>query len=256
MNAGDFAIRWIGGSERTELHVGCEVRQYDTDWHFHQDWQVIHVTAAERIFEWRGGAATVRKGQTLILPPDFVHRGRNSERAASFIMLYVSPATVGISRADSLTLLHDRTLAKTLTQAASEGSDPGWVKTIRSIFTGTRFRPAQRRTSIPTAVSRTKVWLEEHQNYLNCFEKLGAIGDCNPFYMSHLFRRWAGLSPRSFRLQIRLLEARRRISQGQAIARVAADLGFADQSHLARQFKRAFGLTPGRYSCLSRPRID
>ena len=31
------------------------------------------------------------------------------------------------------------------------------------------------------------------------------------------------------------------------LARLAADLGFADQSHLHRHFERTLGLTPGEY---------
>jgi AraC-like DNA-binding protein len=31
-------------------------------------------------------------------------------------------------------------------------------------------------------------------------------------------------------------------------ARVAAEVGFADQAHLTRWFRRCYGLTPGAYS--------
>ncbi|MBO0702992.1 MAG: AraC family transcriptional regulator, partial [Candidatus Dormibacteraeota bacterium] len=34
-------------------------------------------------------------------------------------------------------------------------------------------------------------------------------------------------------------------------ARVATEAGFADQSHLTRQFKRTYGLTPARWARLT-----
>jgi AraC-like DNA-binding protein len=45
----------------------------------------------------------------------------------------------------------------------------------------------------------------------------------------------------------RLNKARDLLRAGQTIADVAFEMGFADQSHLGRWFKRAFGITPGLY---------
>jgi AraC-like DNA-binding protein len=43
-----------------------------------------------------------------------------------------------------------------------------------------------------------------------------------------------------------LQRARSLLRSGQPIAYVAMDLGFSDQPHLCRQFKNAFGQTPGK----------
>jgi AraC-like DNA-binding protein len=61
------------------------------------------------------------------------------------------------------------------------------------------------------------------------------------------FRRLTGVSPRAYRVHVRLLEARRRLSRGYKLSEIALELGFADQSHFGRHFKRAFGLTPGEF---------
>ena len=61
------------------------------------------------------------------------------------------------------------------------------------------------------------------------------------------FSRASGMPPHAFRLAARLDEARRLLRAGAPVADVAAELGFADQSHLGRNFKRAFGISPGRY---------
>jgi AraC-like DNA-binding protein len=50
----------------------------------------------------------------------------------------------------------------------------------------------------------------------------------------------------------RLGVARRAIAAGTPLAEAAAAAGFADQSHMTRQFGRAYGMTPGRFSALTR----
>jgi AraC-like DNA-binding protein len=64
---------------------------------------------------------------------------------------------------------------------------------------------------------------------------------------SRMFARRAGMPPHAFRLMSRLNQARTLLRAGEAIACVAAETGFADQSHLGRRFRQAFGTTPGRY---------
>ncbi len=64
---------------------------------------------------------------------------------------------------------------------------------------------------------------------------------------SRQFRKRHGVPPRAFRLLENLNDARRLLRTGEAIAAVAAETGFSDQSHLGRCFRRAFGVTPGRY---------
>lgn len=63
-----------------------------------------------------------------------------------------------------------------------------------------------------------------------------------------------GLPPHAYVLGKRLEAARDRILAGQALADVAAELGFYDQAHLSRRFKRFLGTTPGRFRSGSRQR--
>jgi AraC-like DNA-binding protein len=47
---------------------------------------------------------------------------------------------------------------------------------------------------------------------------------------------------------LRRAEIAASIEHGESLARAAADAGFADQSHMTRQFKRTYGLTPARWA--------
>ena len=58
------------------------------------------------------------------------------------------------------------------------------------------------------------------------------------------FTRITGRSPRQVRQIARAREAAARLRTGEAIADVAYELGYSDQSHLTRDVKRLTGYTP------------
>jgi AraC-like DNA-binding protein len=56
-----------------------------------------------------------------------------------------------------------------------------------------------------------------------------------------------GLSPKAFAAIVRFQHAAQRLRVGDAISQAALEAGYADQSHLTRDFRRLAGLTPAGY---------
>jgi AraC-like DNA-binding protein len=73
-----------------------------------------------------------------------------------------------------------------------------------------------------------------------------AVG-ANRFVLLRGFRRRFGVTPWAFVLRLRVERARAMLGRGGDIVEVAHALGFADQSHLSRTFKRTVGLSPAVY---------
>jgi AraC-like DNA-binding protein len=69
---------------------------------------------------------------------------------------------------------------------------------------------------------------------------------CSRSYLTRQFHKVTGITPGVYLRQLRLARARALLCEGRSIADVAADMGFADQPHLSREFKRAYGTTPGK----------
>jgi AraC-like DNA-binding protein len=68
---------------------------------------------------------------------------------------------------------------------------------------------------------------------------------------SHLVRSFTGtfgIAPHQYVTARRIDAARRRLLGGEPIALVAAGVGFYDQAHFTRQFRRHVGTPPGRYA--------
>jgi AraC family transcriptional regulator len=78
--------------------------------------------------------------------------------------------------------------------------------------------------------------------------ELAAAAGVHPARLARGFRRTWGESVGQRLRRLRLEAAREAIERpGSDLAEVAYACGFADQSHLTRAFRRAFGLTPGAY---------
>jgi AraC-like DNA-binding protein len=77
-------------------------------------------------------------------------------------------------------------------------------------------------------------------------ERAGA----GPRTLQRMFLEYAGVSPTWVIRRYRLLEAAETVREGNPVswAEVAADLGYADQAHLTRDFRAAIGQTPAAYA--------
>lgn len=69
----------------------------------------------------------------------------------------------------------------------------------------------------------------------------------HPVSLARRYRRHFGTSPSFALRQARVSRAAAVIGGGTSIAEAADECGFADQSHLTRDFRRVFGLSPARY---------
>jgi AraC family transcriptional regulator len=69
-----------------------------------------------------------------------------------------------------------------------------------------------------------------------------------------LFRRALGVPPHQYVLQERITEARRLLAAGQmTLSEIATHLGFSDQSHFSRAFRKVTGMTPRLYQRMRLP---
>jgi AraC-like DNA-binding protein len=77
--------------------------------------------------------------------------------------------------------------------------------------------------------------------------ELERVAGLDRWTLARQFRVAFGTSPTRFRTMRQLDRARLMMKSGLTIADAALEAGFADQSHMSRLFKRAYGLTPGRW---------
>ena len=85
--------------------------------------------------------------------------------------------------------------------------------------------------------------------------QLAALSGLSMHRFATAFREQVGMPPHRYQCHLRLRRARELLREGIPPADIAAELGFFDQSHLSRHFKRRYGVTPANFAGYRRRRI-
>lgn len=100
----------------------------------------------------------------------------------------------------------------------------------------------------PDAVRRARDFLRDHYADNVRLDDLARISRLSRFHLLRVFADEVGLPPHAYQVRLRVERAKALLRAGAPAADASLAVGFADQSHLARHFKRVYGVTPGRYA--------
>jgi len=100
-----------------------------------------------------------------------------------------------------------------------------------------------RRRSLEPALQHIRAHLGEPLR----LEALAALCGLSLWRFATVFRENVGVSPYRYVNTLRIQHAQTLLSQGVPAARAASEVGFYDQSHLNRRFKRQCGMTPREF---------
>jgi AraC family transcriptional regulator len=88
-------------------------------------------------------------------------------------------------------------------------------------------------------------YIHDHLDRDLSLNELAAIVQLSPHYFSQLFKQSTNTTPHQYVIRCRINRAKDLLTQGKlTIPDVAKIVGFVDQSHLHRHFKRLIGMTP------------
>lgn len=88
-------------------------------------------------------------------------------------------------------------------------------------------------------------YIHQHSAQNPSLMSMAEIVQMSPYYFSRLFKQSTGFTPHQYLLKCRTAQAKQLLkTTNLAIADIANQVGFVDQSHLNRHFKRHFGISP------------
>lgn len=234
--------------------------------HTHPTYTFGIITGGVEEYAHPGGTSRVGPGGLAVVGPDEVHTGHagvpegwtyrvfypEPERVAGIareLGLRGTPAFTesGIHAPEASRLLHAAHVA------AERGDRLGSSSLVRRgiaalLRTHGRERPPQVRGAAarPQAALARDVLASRLAGPPTLEELAEAVG-LGPFALSRAFSAVYGLPPHAYLNQLRVDRARGLLAAGRAPAEVAAEVGFTDQAHLSRHFRRHLGVPPGAY---------
>jgi AraC-like DNA-binding protein len=238
--------------------------------HSHEGYALGTVEAGAHAFAARGEVWTAIPGRVVIVNPDDAHDGGPAGRDGgySYRMIYVDGAVLAAALAEVAgrraampffphAVVSDAALAERLLRLHRSLEQPAARLEREALLITALVELARRhggtvprsgvRGDSPRAVTLALEYLTANFAEDISLARLAALAGVDRFHLLRAFRRSLGLPPHLFQTQLRLRHAKRLMLGGEKPAMAAAAAGFADQSHLIRKFKAAYGVTPGQY---------
>ncbi|MBH3429593.1 helix-turn-helix domain-containing protein [Pseudomonas alkylphenolica] len=128
--------------------------------------------------------------------------------------------------------------------------EPALLLVLTELFEQTQVRSGEQAPAIERSVGLMRAHLHERLT----LDQLAQAAQLSKFHFVRCFKKAIGVGPLQYHMQLRLIEARRRLRAGMHANDVALGLGFYDQSHFINAFGRVMGVTPQAYSTTSRRR--
>jgi len=238
--------------------------------HAHEGYALGIVEAGAHAFASRGTVWTAIPGRVVIVNPDDAHDGGPAARDGrySYRMIYVDESVLLTALAEAGgrraaapffrdAVVADPDLARRLAQLHHTLEDATARLERESLLITALVELGRRhgraapgdggRSRNSSAAAIALDYLEAHFAEDLSLGELAALAGVDRFRLLRAFRRALGLPPHLYQTQLRLRHAKRLMLAGEPPAMAAVAAGFADQSHLIRKFKAAYGVTPGQY---------
>jgi AraC-like DNA-binding protein len=232
--------------------------------HYHDGLMISVTDSGAQEIGYKGSSYVASAGQIVAMPAGEVHAVRTRSAGGWRYRVFTIPYTMinlplhhlrrGFA---SPVTIEDGDLAQRL-RAAHEAFACASTKLEREerllsaleLFFARHTKPAAppiQTLRKPRAIRRAIEYLTEHCDRNISLSELAAVAEIDGFHLTHAFSCAIGMPPHAYHLQQRIRLAQRRLATGESVTDVAQHLGFSDQAHLTRLFKRLTGVTPGRY---------
>lgn len=231
--------------------------------HRHDSYAIGVTLAGLQCFSYRGCQHRARPGQVHVLFPDELHDGAaGTEAGFGYRIAYFDPGFLQealggralpfvsnpvLTANAAWTALFDKLWAQELCSDEVMRTEI-LVETVDCLETAAGSRsPGRPGTIALNRLSKVREAIAQDPVRRLDIRELERLSDMDRWSLARGFRAAFGTTPSRFRMMRKLEYARARLEAGMPLAEAALDAGFADQSHMTRRFRDAFGMSPRQW---------
>ncbi len=237
--------------------------------HMHEGYVLGIIERGVEQFAYRRSQHVASAGSIVFINPGEMHTGSSAtEHGWTYRTLY--PATELLQRAASdlvgrqrdmpffaEPVVHDPEMVTefSLTHRALEEHPSDLERESRLLWTLARLilryaddRPYPRSFARDQrGVQLVRSYIEENYAENISLGQLATMAHLSPFHLLRSFRDQMNLPPHAYQIYMRIIHAKHLLRLGGSCIDTAIAVGFADQSHFTKHFKRIVGVPPGLY---------
>ena len=236
--------------------------------HFHKRYAVGVIEQGALGFRYMGRNEIAPTGSVSLVVPGEAHTGHPaSEQGWTYRMFYLEPGLLedavsegGQSKAPDFRagVIFDPELSRLVRRAhvLMDAPDAGMLEKQTAFLSMLNFWVSRHSADPPRmttpgsehrAVRLAREFIEDNAHKDLKLKDLALEAGLSPFHLARTFKSSVGIPPHAYLIQARVRKAKALLTGLKSLAQIAAETGFADQSHLTREFRRQVGLTPGGF---------
>lgn len=205
----------------------------------------------------------IKKGATVTINPNDVHSCNPDQGLWSYRMIFVNSQWLNQLQSEMFEKnaegflrfsqdfhndkesfkLFDKLYAALLEDDNPLECESLLIECLAKQFKGNAFIEQSKETPLDNAYKILNERLCENIS----LEELATCCQLSRFHFIRLFKQKYGLSPHALQLDKRIIKAREMLQLGNSISETAFNLGFSDQAHFQRHFKKRVAMTPKKY---------